>query len=195
VATLRVILHEFAKQRGALRQDAFAASEQQVTAASKALNVARASLTRYLNSHPSSTRSDPQLSALAVAERNAVTQLANATENVNQASLSVSSGAASQTTLRVVDAPLVPVGPTTGKARLVKALAAGLFAGVIISILGIVALARYRRSRVEGRGGDAAPRRRNAGRSRCAVRRARRAARTRGVAVARAPGVGEGRRS
>ena len=154
VATLRVILRDFARQRGALRQDAFAASEQQVIAASKALGDARKSLTQYLNAHPSSTRSDPQLSALAVAERNAVTQLANATENVNQASLSVSSGAASQTTLRIVDAPLTPIGPTAGKARLVKALAAGLFAGVIVSILGIIALTRYRRSRTGGTGGD-----------------------------------------
>jgi hypothetical protein len=52
--------------------------------------------------------------------------------------------------LRVVDPPGLPVGPAAGKKKFAKALLAGLVGGAVISILGIVALARRERSRTAG---------------------------------------------
>ena len=150
VATLNVILREFIKERGALRQGAIGAAQSQVASASKTLSEARTNLNLYLGDHPGSTRSDPELAALAVAERNAVTSLANATDTMNQATTAVLNGGSSQPTLRVVDPPQLPLGPSTGKKRLAKSLVGGLFAGAIVSMLGIYLIARRRRLRLAG---------------------------------------------
>jgi len=147
VATLRVLVQEFRKQRSALRRDALAVSQTQVAAAAKTLLTVRTDLGNYRREHPSTnTSSDPQLRALAAAERNAVEQLSGVTDALNQATTAVLNGAAVGTTLRVVDAPKLPTGPSTGKKRLAKALLAGLFAGALMSILGIVGLTKAGRS-------------------------------------------------
>jgi uncharacterized protein involved in exopolysaccharide biosynthesis len=140
--TLQAIIAEFRKQRGALRQDALAAAQKQVSSASATLARARQNLTRYVDSHPSSDRADPELQSLATAEREAVMDLQTTSQTMNEATLAVANGASGQTVLRLVDAPQLPPGPSTGKKKIAETVIAGLFAGLLISILGIIALAR-----------------------------------------------------
>lgn len=140
--TLEAIIVQFRKQRGALRQDAISAAQKQVANASATLARARTDFTRYLDSHPSSTRNDPQLQALAASEREAVTGLQTATDTMNSATLAVANGESGQTVLRVVDEPQLPTGPVTGRKKLAESLIAGLFIGALISILGILGVAR-----------------------------------------------------
>jgi uncharacterized protein involved in exopolysaccharide biosynthesis len=149
VATLRELVAEFGKQRNLLRRDALTTANDAVASASKTLSDVRTNLSAYRQDHPVSTSTDPQLKALGLAERNAVTQLGNATEVLNQATTAVLNGASVQTTLRVIDAPKLPTGPSTGKKRLLLAMMAGLFGGGLISILGILALAKAGRGRHE----------------------------------------------
>jgi uncharacterized protein involved in exopolysaccharide biosynthesis len=142
VKTLRVLVQQFRKQRAALLRDALTVAQQQVLSASKALGAARTNLNEYIRQHPGSSSADPELSSLAGAERDAVTQLANATQTFNQASTAVLNGASFANTLRVVDPPRLPIGPSTGKKHMLMSLVAGLFAGALISILGIVILTK-----------------------------------------------------
>lgn len=135
---LGVIVRQFIEQRDAFRQDALAAAETKLAEASKALSAARKDLERYLDAHPSAERDDAQLKELATTERLAVLTLTNASEGIDRAAAMMSS----ETVVRIVDAPSVPPGPTTGKGRIVLALLAGLFAGGIVSVLGVVAVAR-----------------------------------------------------
>jgi hypothetical protein len=144
-ATLDVVVKQFIRNRGAFRRDALAAAERKIAEASKALDAARTDLMRYLDAHPGASTTDPQLKALVTTERLAVMTLTNATDTINRAAASLSS----ETVVRVVDSPETPLGPTTGRARLVMALFGGLFAGALVSILGIVAVAKAR----GGRGG------------------------------------------
>jgi uncharacterized protein involved in exopolysaccharide biosynthesis len=138
VGTLKVLVQQFRKQRTALTQDALTAAGEQVASATAALTKARTNLSTYLQSHPGSTRADPELRALAQEQRNAITQVSNATQTMNQASASVLNGAALETTLRVVDPPRLPIGPSAGKKRILKSLFAGLFAGLLLSAIGVV---------------------------------------------------------
>jgi len=147
VQTLTAIITEFRRQRASLRQDALQAAQHQVTAASDALTRARSKLSSYLQAHPSATRSDPQLQELATSEREAVGVLSNATDGINEATQAVVAGESTQTILKVIDAPQVPVAPTSGKKKLVVTTAGGAFAGAVLSALAVMMLTR-RRSRV-----------------------------------------------
>jgi uncharacterized protein involved in exopolysaccharide biosynthesis len=142
VKTLRVLVEQFRQQRAALLRDALTVAQDQVVNASKALKDARTSLNAYVREHPSSSSSDPQLASLATAERDAVGQLATATQTFTQASTAVLNGSSFANTLRVVDPPRLPIGPSAGKKHMVMSLAAGLFAGALLSILGIVVLTK-----------------------------------------------------
>ena len=139
--TLTVLMQQFQEQRSVLRRDVLAASRVRVERASQALAAARRDLNAYLSDHARDA-SDPRLRTLSETERSAVLQLATATESLNQETRDVLSGAAGEATLRVIDAPDIPVAPTTGKKTIVMAMAAGLFVGAILSVLGIVALTR-----------------------------------------------------
>jgi uncharacterized protein involved in exopolysaccharide biosynthesis len=145
VSTLRAIVVQFRQQRTALRADALTAAQKQVSSASTTLAEARMKVTSYLDQHPSSRRSDAELQALAVSEREAVTALSNATDTMSQATQAVANGESSQTVLRVIDPPQLPTGPTAGKKKLVETCVAGLFAGAAVSGIGVVMLARRKR--------------------------------------------------
>jgi uncharacterized protein involved in exopolysaccharide biosynthesis len=154
--TLDAIVDQFREQRGALREDALVTAQKQVTAATQSLSDARQKLTSYLGNHPSANRSDPQLQSLAQAEREAVTGLSNATDIMNQATQAVATGQSSATVLRVIDAPELPTAPTAGKKKLLESVVLGGFAGGVISMLGIVYLARRNRRLAAAAAGGAA---------------------------------------
>lgn len=153
VSTLKAIIAEFRTQRAQLRQDALQAAEEQVKSASDALAQARSRLTSYLSSHPSANRSDPQLQSLAQSEREAADVMSNASDSMNQATEAVAAGQSTQTLLKVIDEPQVPVAPTSGKKKLVVTVMGGAFGGAVISALGVMILAR-RRPRDEEAGED-----------------------------------------
>ena len=148
--TLRVLVQEFTKQREVLRRDAVSAAERQVATASRALGRARGRLTNYVQDHSSATRADPRLRALSETERRALIELATATESLNRETTAVLNGSSGRATLRIVDAPQLPIGPSAGRKKLAMTILAGLFVGTLLSILGIVALTKVTRPRVPG---------------------------------------------
>ena len=139
--TLRALLAEFRKERAVLRRGALDSYRRQLEAASTALARARSRLRDYVRDHPGA-RSSREVAALARAERDALERLDDATETFGEASAAALDPAAFQRTLRVIDAPSVPTAPTTGIRRLAMATVAGLFAGIVVSILGVIIVAK-----------------------------------------------------
>ena len=133
VATLRALISEFSRQRQALRSDALSRYEDQVTAVSQALATAQTRLSTFLQAHPGVSSSDPQLKELVHAERLALEELQVASDALAEGSASIGQSSA-QATLRVIDRPTMPTGPTTGRKRLALGIVGGLFAGALISI-------------------------------------------------------------
>jgi hypothetical protein len=139
--TLNALVKTFREQRLVLRRDALAASRQRVERAADVLEKARRELTDYLRD-ADATASDGRLRQLTETERDAVLQVAAATETLNAETRDVLSGTSGEATLRVIDRPRLPMGSTSGKVRVATAGLAGFFVGTILSILGVVALTR-----------------------------------------------------
>ena len=137
--TLQALVREFEAERVALRDEAFSAYQRQLQQASKAVSRARANLRRYVRLHPGSGESR-KLEELAAAERAAIQRLTDAGESLQSASNAGFDPAAFEQTLRVIDPPTLPTVPTTGRKRIAMAMFAGLFAGLLVSALGVVAL-------------------------------------------------------
>jgi hypothetical protein len=146
LGTLKVLVEEFRDQRDVLRHDALATSRRRVERASAALAKARTDMTNYLQDNAGDTGTDPRLRSLSEAERNAVLQLATATEVLNRETRDVLSGTTGEATLRVIDPARLPSGPTNGRRKLAVSVLAGLFVGTLLSILGVFALTRVGRS-------------------------------------------------
>jgi hypothetical protein len=71
-----------------------------------------------------------------------MTQLNEATATLNQASSAVLNVAGINTSLRILDAPRLPFGPSKGKKKLLESILAGAFAGMLLSILAIVVMTK-----------------------------------------------------
>jgi len=139
-ATLKVLVREFKAQRVALRDESVSSYGQQLQDASKAVSAARDNLRRYVQAHPGSSGSR-ELKKLTKAERAAIHQLTDAADTL-QSTSTAGNPAAFEQTLRVIDPPRLPTAPTTGHKAVVMAMLAGLFAGLLVSALGIVALTK-----------------------------------------------------
>jgi hypothetical protein len=146
LATLRVLVRQFQEQRATFDRDALTAARLQVTAATNALDQAHANVQEYLGLHPTSTSLDRELGALTLAERQAAVALSGATRALRDASTALFQGGTFATTLRVLDEPRLPLGPTQGKRRLALSFIAGLFGGAIFSVIGVVVLTTARRA-------------------------------------------------
>jgi uncharacterized protein involved in exopolysaccharide biosynthesis len=140
--TLRALIKEYLRQRANLAQSTLKSARQQVNAAVNALASARTNLNDYLRAHPGLLPNDPEQQALTTAYRQGLLQLNSATTTMNQALGTVAGGAGLQSTLRIVDAPDLPIGPTTGKKRVVETAFAGAFVGALLSFLLIMFLSR-----------------------------------------------------
>ena len=139
--TLSALVAEFREERMVLRGEALAAYREDVGTATEALAEARSKRLAFLRRHPNAAATDPRLVMLTTAERNADARLRDANQAFRQASGSLASGAA-QRSLRVIDAPNLPTAPSAGMKRAAFGLAGGLFAGIVVSLLGIVLVAR-----------------------------------------------------
>ena len=145
--TMAALIDEFKQQRGILEQDAIVSAQKQVEGATNALSKARSNLNSYLQSHPGSTTgSDPELRALTNAEHSAVRQLSAASDTLGQASGAVLNGSGIATSLKVLDAPRLPLGPSTGKKKVVESTLAGAFGGLVVSILAVVLMTKVGQS-------------------------------------------------
>jgi hypothetical protein len=142
--TLRALIDEFNAQRARFglqrSQTTIAYYRAELEAASRAVVDAHAGVADYMTTHPAATSADPHLQALMRAEKAAGTELASATAKLNQVSSDLQGSGTPATGMKVIDAPRVPDGPVTGRKMLVLAVVGGLFAGCLISILGLVAL-------------------------------------------------------
>ena len=147
-STLRALVAEYIKQRSALRADALTDYRNQVESASAALTKAREGISGYLLQHPdrANSQSNPELATMLHAEQTALQQLATTTQTLNQQSDAVLASSSVATTLRIVDPPEAPTASLGTPRTLLQGLLAGPFAGVLVSILGLVALAKTRRS-------------------------------------------------
>jgi uncharacterized protein involved in exopolysaccharide biosynthesis len=116
------------------RRAAVSYYRSQVAAASKALTAARAQINAYLRLHPGASVQDPNLNTLTASATAASTQLTQANSSLNQAE---SMGGWS---VQLIDQPSVATGPVSGRKKEFLAILGGLFAGALISFLGIVAL-------------------------------------------------------
>jgi uncharacterized protein involved in exopolysaccharide biosynthesis len=142
--TLKALIGEFDRRRARLGvqrgESTLAYYKAQAAAASKAVVDARAGVDDYLRSHPGVSASDPHLGANRRAEQAAGRELAQATAKLNQVSSDLRELSTSEAGVRVIDAPRVPDGPMSGKKLLLLAAVGGLFAGGLISLLGLIAL-------------------------------------------------------
>jgi uncharacterized protein involved in exopolysaccharide biosynthesis len=142
-STLQAIISEL--QKASLRfsqardREAVSYYQGQSQAASKAVASARAQASSYLAQHPNAGSGDPNLTALQTAQSNASTQLTQANQNLTTALTALTRGSAGSS-VHVIDAADTPTGPVSGKKQMLLAIVGGLFAGALISFLGLVAL-------------------------------------------------------
>jgi hypothetical protein len=146
--TLKALLAEFGKQENATRlANAKAASSYYtdlVSSASQAAQAADGKVTGYMAAHPGATASDPNLAALTQAATAADTKLADANNKLSQATIDLAHQSDTNT-MQTLDAPSAGTPVTGGKKKDLLALVAGLFAGALISILGMVVIAARRK--------------------------------------------------
>jgi hypothetical protein len=141
--TLKVLISEFLRQRKRLQGSALSTAIAQFTKARTELAQAKTDLGTYVNQHPGSTTADdPELAALTHAQLQAVRGVRDAANTMNTAMNAVNGGTGLPTQASVFDEPRLPVGPTTGKKRVVELGFAGAFVGALISFLAIMFVSR-----------------------------------------------------
>ncbi len=154
VGTLRALIAAFGIQRAAVLTDQNTASlayyRQQAASARAALADAQKKLLAYVGSHPgatpcgptksaTSTTCDYNLTTLLDSRKTLGATLVTATSEVDHASTTLAAGPAATPKIRVLDAPHVQ--PVSGMKKKVLGALAGLFGGLIVSLLALVALA------------------------------------------------------
>ena len=142
-STLRVLISEFLRERTRLQSNALTAATGSFTKARTQLSQAQTDLNTYSHTHPgSTTTTDPELKSLTNAVLQAVRGVRAAANVMNTASAAVSGGTGLPATVSTFDKPRLPIGPTTGKKRVVELAIVGAFVGALLSFLGIVFLSR-----------------------------------------------------
>jgi hypothetical protein len=136
--TLLALVEEYQVERVALPDETLSSYLQKLQQASAAVSAAHEKVRRYLRRDPGSGSSS-RVEKLEAAERAAIYRRAEAREALQSA---VRAGSAPEPTVRVIDAPTLPAAPTTGRKQLVKTMVAGLFAGLLVSGLGVVVLTK-----------------------------------------------------
>jgi len=140
--TLKVLIADFVKQanqdRTARDQATLTYYKSLMDEASKAVASAQQAVASYLVTHPLSAQPDPALTPLTQAASSAEAQLVNATANYDQTFDATQ--LETTATLRIIDAPQPPTGPSGGKKKTALAIVAGLFAGAVVSVVGLALL-------------------------------------------------------
>jgi uncharacterized protein involved in exopolysaccharide biosynthesis len=148
-STLQALVSQLQSDSAAFIQQhsnsALAYYKAQVQAASQALVSARQQASAYVSQHRRATSGDPNYSALTTAEGVANTQLTQATQSYNEAASALYGGGGGSS-LHVIDPAGVPTSPMSGKKKQLMGIAGGLFAGLLISFLGVIALTKRKPS-------------------------------------------------
>jgi uncharacterized protein involved in exopolysaccharide biosynthesis len=121
-------------------KSAVAYYQGQVRTATAAQVRAKQAAAAYLAAHPkASAQSDSQYASLVAQLGSATSQLGTATSALNQAQAQAD-GASSGASVHVIDQPSVPTGPTSSKKKALMEIVGAMLAGILISIIAIVAI-------------------------------------------------------
>ena len=142
--TLSVLVQKLQQQGSQLtkqrNQQVAAYYKAQVQTASQAVAAARAQAAAYIAQHQGAAAGDPNLAAIQNAQGTASTQLTESTGKLNEAMSNAQDSGGAGGMIHVLDSPTAPAGPVTGKTKELLGIFGGLFAGLLITALGIVAL-------------------------------------------------------
>jgi uncharacterized protein involved in exopolysaccharide biosynthesis len=141
-STLRAIVSQLQSDSNGLSAEhenaAVRYDQAQVAQATAGVTSARTAAAAYLARHPhASSQSDPNLAALNAAENTASQQLGQAEGALSQASASRSEGG---WLVQVLDPPRAGTSLAYGKKKMLETVLGGALAGVLISLLGTIAL-------------------------------------------------------
>jgi hypothetical protein len=118
-------------------QAAVAYETNQVKIAQQALAAARNATDTYMAQHPNAGPQDPNYAALATAQTNAATELGQANTALSQASGTSQAGG---WMIQVIDPPSVASTVAYGKKKMLEVILGGVFGGLLVSFLAVVAL-------------------------------------------------------
>jgi hypothetical protein len=153
--SLRALTKEFDAERGVAEKAQGTASlayyREASAAAQVALATAQTRVKRYAAAHPgatpcattkaaSSSTCDLDLKTLSDAQKAASATAVTAGGQLNQALIGLSTLPSSTSKILVLDAPRVPTAPISGPKKSLIAAIAGLFAGLLVSLLAIIAI-------------------------------------------------------
>lgn len=139
VTQLRNYSDSFASQH---EEAAVTYDREQVSLAQATLAAENKSVRAYVAQHGRASRSAPAYIALAAAQNNAVTELGQANATLNQASASRGTDG---WTLRVIDPPGPAVSQAPDKKKIVGVILGGAFAGLLVSLLAVIAFTPARK--------------------------------------------------
>jgi hypothetical protein len=132
VAQLQSTVSHYGQTYG---QTAQAYYQAQVKMATQALSRDTAAASAYKTAHPRATSANSQnYAALQAAEQTASSQLQSATSALSQATGEAAGGNGTSFLVRVVDPPVIPTAPTSGKKKMLLVVVAGLLAGLLLSL-------------------------------------------------------------
>jgi uncharacterized protein involved in exopolysaccharide biosynthesis len=153
--TLRALTAEFNAERSVAQKAQSTASlayyREAASAAQVALATAQRRVKTYVAAHPGATpcastkaaansSCDLDLKTLSDSQKAASARAVDATGQLNQAKIGIATLPSSTRKILVLDAPRVPPAPIAGPKKSVLAAIAGLFAGLIISLLAIIGI-------------------------------------------------------
>jgi uncharacterized protein involved in exopolysaccharide biosynthesis len=118
-------------------QAAVAYETNQVKIAQQALAAARNATDAYIAQHPNAGSQDPNYASLATAQTNAATDLGQANTALSQASGTSQAGG---WMIQVIDPPSAASAVAYGKKKMLEVVLAGVFGGLLVSFLAVVAL-------------------------------------------------------
>lgn len=128
-------------------QAALAYDKAQIQVMSSQLAAARNQVSQYESQHPgANTKTDPTLAALVGAEGSAGQQYAQAITTLSQEMANHDGGGWSA---QVIDPPSAPLASAQGKKKMIETIIAGLFGGLLVSLLGAMVLTPARVERWE----------------------------------------------
>ncbi len=143
-STLKAMVQELQQDTDQFLQEhnvaAHAYYKAQAQSALQAVAAARAQESTYLREHPGTAPGNPTLTALQTAVAAANSQLTQANSNLN--AVGSAGGGGGGDGAQVIDPPTYPPGPTSGKKKELEGVVGGLVAGILISLLGTIALTR-----------------------------------------------------
>jgi hypothetical protein len=153
--SLKALISEFQAERSVAQHtqssNTLALYQKAAAAAQTASDTAQAKIKTYVAAHPgakpcgstkaaATTTCDLNLETLTDSAKAAATRAADAANQLDQARISLSAAPASSAKIVVLDAPVLPTAPLGGMKKAALSVIAGLFAGLLVSLLAIIGI-------------------------------------------------------